>query len=284
MLAQDYFDEILGFQIAPKETASMTAMRLWNLIEKIPRTEMAEDVKTGFVASVLCQKDSTIRRELYSHNISTRAQLLRVLNGISHKRKLENSGGYDGDTKKARHVDTRFNGTCHRCGIPGHRAIDCRKHQEGSTLRSKTTEPSTRTSDKSRITCYVCGQTGHVASTCAERKGENGTATTKEVHICEHKSTRSTLNTESGELVSFLFDSGSACSLVTNSIPKKFPGILYSDVVYLSGIGKDSIICNSQIRSRVHIQNITLTLLFHIVPDGTINDEVIVGRDLLENG
>lgn len=88
-LMQDHFDDILRFQISVKETASESAMRLWNLIERIPKTDLPEEVITGFVISVLCQKDNLIRRELIAHAINTRAQLFRILNGISLKRRLD---------------------------------------------------------------------------------------------------------------------------------------------------------------------------------------------------
>lgn len=194
MLGQDYFDEILRFQITAKETASEAAIRLWSLIERIPRTEMAEDILTGFVASVLCQKDSTIRRELHSHNVVPRAQLLRILNGISHKRRHESSEGYDGDTKKPRYLENRFNGTCHRCGKPGHKSMDCRhcrKRQDepSSQVKASNRTPTPKSYDKNRITCYVCGQPGHVASSCPDRKGGSGVAAAavKEVNVCELK-------------------------------------------------------------------------------------------------
>ena len=74
-LMQDYFDDIMRFQIGAKETACESAMRLWSLIENIPELVMKEEVITGFVISVLSLKDNLIRRELNSYAITTRAQL-----------------------------------------------------------------------------------------------------------------------------------------------------------------------------------------------------------------
>ncbi|XP_022818733.1 uncharacterized protein LOC111351166 [Spodoptera litura] len=190
MLPQDYFDEILRFQIGSKESASEAATRVWSMIERIPRTEMAEDVITGFVASVLCRKDDFIRRELQSCNVSTRAQLLRVLNGISLKRKYEGQDSYESGAKRSRYNETRFSGTCHWCGISGHRAVDCRKRREAPVTRatSKTTEQSVKTQVQSRpVVCYVCGQQGHVASVCPDRKVNKETPAVREVHLCERR-------------------------------------------------------------------------------------------------
>lgn len=283
MLPQDYFDEVLRFQITAKETASEAAVRLWNIIERIPRMKMDEDMITGFVASVLCQKDNMIRREVHSHNLATRSQLLRILNGISLKRKHDADETHDIDTKKTRYNEQRFTGTCHRCGTPGHRAIDCRKRREDLSADKKHNQ-APKVPDKSRpITCFVCGRPGHLASSCPDRKGGSGEAAVKEVNVCERRPTKSTLTTSSGEPVSFLFDSGSACSLVTCSLAEKFPGTSRSDIVYLTGIGRENVECVSQVLSPIVIQGIPLTVLFHIVPDGTISEPVIIGRDILEN-
>ncbi|XP_063834091.1 uncharacterized protein LOC135083279 [Ostrinia nubilalis] len=200
MLAQDYFDDILRFQVGPKETACEAAMRLWSLIERIPRTEMAEDIQTGFVAAVLSQKDPAIRRELHSHNVSTRAQLFRILNGISLKRRHDiNDMTQDIETKRARFMEPRFTGTCHRCGAQGHKALDCRRRRDNIPAATKTSDLSSKTPETSRsLTCFVCGQPGHLASTCPDRRGGGGApATTKEVHVCERRASRSTLTTSS---------------------------------------------------------------------------------------
>lgn len=288
-LYQDHFDEVLRFEIGAKETASESAMRLWSLIERIPKLEMAEEITTGFVISVLCQKDNMIRRELNAHTITTRAQLFRILGGVSLKRRFEGIDKQEPEIKRARIMNDKFIGKCHYCGVVGHRQADCRKRRQdeaGSTSSSNLRESSGSTRPPERtqtVSCYSCGKPGHLAPACPEKRSGNGTAV-KAVSLCEHRPSSGALDTSSGERVSFLFDSGSSCSLLKESVCHLFPGTVCKDVVYLSGIGGDNVKCTSQILSKVSIDKITVALLFHIVPDSSITVPAIVGRDLLDKG
>ncbi|CAH2105272.1 unnamed protein product [Euphydryas editha] len=280
-LLQEYFDEILNFQIGTKETAAESALRLWSLIEKIPLVTMPEEVVTGFVISVLCQKDGIIRRELNAHNVTTRAHLFRILGGVSLKRRIESGDTREPETKRFRTVE-RFNGRCNFCGISGHRYADCRKRRDDTgSVKSQDTPSASRVPDM--VTCYACGQKGHVATSCPERKN-GGKAVVKEVQHCEHRPSRGILATSSGESAPFLFDSGSSCSLVKESYYNKLSGTECKNLVYLSGIGGDDIQCNLQIQGKVKIGNQLISLLFHVVPDDSISEPIIIGRDILDLG
>ncbi|OWR52464.1 polyprotein [Danaus plexippus plexippus] len=283
---QDHFDDILKFQIGSKETAPESALRLWNLIERIPKVEFPEEVITGFVISVLCQKDYVIRRELTTHVIATRAQLFRVLGGISLKRRSDvNNGNQEPDVKRSR-IDSKFPGKCHWCGVSGHRQADCRKRKEDintAKIQDQSSSTSTRGQDNLTVCCYTCGKRGHVSTACPEKKMKDGIER-REVNLCGHRLSRSTLETSTGERFPFLFDSGSSCSLLTESIRDRFPGIVRNNTVYLTGIGGDEVQCTSQILSTVKINDISVDLVFHVIPDSVISVPVIVGRDILNEG
>ncbi|KAL0882766.1 hypothetical protein ABMA27_016317 [Loxostege sticticalis] len=179
--------EILLFQIGNTETASQAALRLWNLIECIPKVEMEEDVIAGFVISVLCQRDALIRRELNSHTVTTRAQLCRILGGISLKRRNEDTEGHDINAKRTRLAfDSRFNGSCHYCGNRGHKIEECRKRQ------NNIVKPQVKERENI-VTCFTCGNPGHLMNHQAK----------KEVHVCDRKLARSTLSTSTGQAISW---------------------------------------------------------------------------------
>lgn len=279
MLMQDYFDEIMRFHIGHKETACEAAMRLWNLIESIPKLKMDEDVITGFAISVLSQNDSLIRRELNSHPISTKAQLCRVLNGISLKRRNDDRNANETDVKRQRMGDSRFAGTCHFCGNRGHKQEDCRKRRD--SVKSKAMDGRDK---REIVTCYACGKPGHLSTNCPDKRSGIDPTTHKDVQVCERSIMRGTLLTSAGKVILFLFDSGSACSLVKNSFIDCLSGTERNDTVHLTGIGGDSLKCDRQILCSVTIQEIPLTILLHVVPDNAITDAIIVGRDVLEQG
>lgn len=56
-----------------------------------------------------------------------------------------------------------------------------------------------------------------------------------------------------------------------------FPGTERGGTVCLTGVGGDDIECDGQISSTVKVNNLGLTLLFHIVPDNCMSEGVIVG-------
>lgn len=211
MLIQDYFDSVMRFEIRPEEAASEAAIRLWSLIERIPKVEMTEEVITGFVISVLSQRNSLIRRELNSYTITTRGQLCRALSGISLKRRRDDNEEQSPNSKKPRTVaDEKFGGSCHYCGHRGHKIEDCRKRRDGVTVAKKDRENT--------VTCFTCQKPGHISTACPNNKAEKERLAKKDVNICESRLVKGTLSTSVGKSMSFLFDSGSACSLIKNSL------------------------------------------------------------------
>ncbi|XP_072930419.1 uncharacterized protein [Epargyreus clarus] len=182
MVMQDYFDEIIKFQIDNKESPAEAGMRLWQLIEKIPGANIPEKVATGFAISVLSQCDDKIRRELNSVVINSKTQLFRTLRGFTLKRKNDDLIMSDSDPKRSR-TAIPFRGTCNFCGRIGHRGFECRDQQRQSpskipTVTTRSESPHTwagAPSARPRTNCYVCGDASHIATACPMRykKKEN---------------------------------------------------------------------------------------------------------------
>lgn len=278
MLMQDYFDCVMRFEINPQESASEAALRLWTLIERIPKIEMTEEVITGFVISVLSQKNSVIRRELNSYTITTRAQLCRALRGISLKRRHEDTEEHHSTIKKSRiNADSRFGGSCHYCGHRGHKVEECRKRRDNVPVSKMPEKEKT-------VTCFTCQKPGHISTACPSKKSERELLSKKDVNICERRLAKGTLSTTTGKSFPFLFDSGSACSLIKNNLYEQLPGSSRNDTVYLTGIGGEDIKCSVQKLSSVLIQNLEVTLLFHVIPDYALVESIIIGRDILDQG
>lgn len=87
-----------------------------------------------------------------------------------------------------------------------------------------------------------------------------------------------------GEQISFYFDSGSECSLVKESVSIKLRGKRLNNVVSLTDIGQTSVNSYVQVLGTVEIDDITLEVLFHVLPDHCLRYDVTIGREILEQG
>jgi hypothetical protein len=68
-----------------------------------------------------------------------------------------------------------FKGRCQKCGVFGHKAVDCRKlmgNGNGNTFRGGNGGGGPRKFNKKAIKCYNCGLLGHVAKDCCKPKNK----------------------------------------------------------------------------------------------------------------
>ncbi|XP_041979800.1 uncharacterized protein LOC121733572 [Aricia agestis] len=177
MMMQDYFDQVIKFRLGNDETPAEAGMRLWQLIEKIPNTNLPENVTTGFAISVLSQCNDKICRELSSAIINSKYQLFRILRSFTLKRTHEDSSMTEVERKKFR----PFRGACNVCGKTGHRGSECRlrSNKNGSVLVKLD-------SSKAKSYCYICQDSNHIASGCPKRytKKEDDSSGIKQVNLC----------------------------------------------------------------------------------------------------
>lgn len=85
------------------------------------------------------------------------------------------------------------------------------------------------------------------------------------MNTCTLKPATDHLTIQSGEKFSFCFDSGAECSLIRESLAKRFPGQRYHNLVSLIGIGQSNVKCYVQILTTVSIQGYLVQLLLLIL-------------------
>lgn len=86
-----------------------------------------------------------------------------------------------------------------------------------------------------------------------------------------------------GEKYSFLFDSGSECSLIVASLAPNMQGIRGYETVNLHGLGNSIVPSTSQMKAVVTINDINVNLVLHVIPDKYLNDPIIKGRVILSD-
>lgn len=72
--------------------------------------------------------------------------------------------------------------------------------------------------------------------------------------------------------------------MIKDNLVSQLLGSVRNRTVYLTGISGEDIKCTTQILSSVRIQNIEVSLLFHVVKGDILTESIIIGRDILEQG
>lgn len=87
-----------------------------------------------------------------------------------------------------------------------------------------------------------------------------------------------------GVLYDFHFDSGAECSLIKESVASKFSGKRIHNAIKLTGIGQGAIFSTEQILCSVELCTYTIEILFHVLPDVYISSDIMLGREILNQG
>ncbi|XP_033172670.1 uncharacterized protein LOC117149467 [Drosophila mauritiana] len=87
-----------------------------------------------------------------------------------------------------------------------------------------------------------------------------------------------------GENFPIIFDSGAECSLIKESFAKNISGKIINNVVSLKGIGNANVCSTIQIDNNILINGNSLNVIFHVVPDDCMSNNIVLGREVLAQG
>ncbi|KAL1447179.1 hypothetical protein WDU94_005469 [Cyamophila willieti] len=267
----------------PKDTTEYTsfAIQVLATLDSCFKDLSREEIGISLVLGMLSKIDRRIQHLSSTREIRSREALLREL-------KFFSTGGRRPPVNQVNQPEAkRMRPYCRNCRIPGHHTSDCRKARTASAPTTErvprfpserdrpTPSPSRPFQGHSReATCYACKQTGHFANKCPKRKPAD-----KHVGICSAKPIGQLEH--NGEKYSFLFDSGSECSLIVASLAPNVQGKRLYETVNLHGLGNSIVPSTSQIKALLTINEINVHVVFHVIPDKYLSDLIIIGREIL---
>lgn len=246
-----------------------------------------EEQNISFLLAHLGQQDKRIQHLLMTKDIKTKDELTSELDYLSiGKRPYNDEIDHPyGEPKRPKFVDNRHKPFCNYCKRTGHQAKDCRKRSsQASNGTRRFKSPSFVRETVKRGECYICKSKDHYANSCPERKDnkQRGKFTERKVNLCAVNPHGSLMH--QGEFFMFTFDSGSECSILCNKLQDKFSGPIFESTVILSGIGSSQVISKVQKITEVVVDGNHLNICFHIVPDNSIDYDIVIGREILNMG
>ncbi|XP_053963223.1 uncharacterized protein LOC128866476 [Anastrepha ludens] len=245
-----------------------------------------EEIAVSVTLAQLAHIDTRLQRLTFTSNVRTRSELQTELKAFTFNKPKKSLQEETGSTDIKRQKVSTIN--CHFCGKLGHKMAECRARQQRS-LSSRVAEPSGKSvfgrQQQSNVTCFKCGEVGHISTHCSKPKMDKvrDTHQVKRVQICEVVEPKGEM-LHHGVVFTTTFDSGSECSLIKQKISAKLVGKRINNVVLLKGIGNDSICSTLQILSNVEINNHCIEMLFHVLGDEYLKNEIVIGREILSQG
>jgi len=269
------FLNLLNSRPTAAECYAVYASRLVTTLTTKWRNMEIEEIAVTTVLAHMANIDSRLQRVLFTSNVRTRSKLQAELKAFTFDKKRharDDNLGPDQKNRKASPV------VCHFCSKPGHRIAECR-----SKMRQDRQAKPQR--EKSNVTCYRCGQPGHFSNQCPK----NGSAAKqdvtqqKTVNQCCVTEPKGSLH-QRGEIYPICFDSGAECSLIKDDISSKLSGKRINNTVMIKGIGGGSVCSTLQILSEVTINENIMEILFHVVPNEQMRNDILIGREILKQG
>lgn len=286
--------KMVGEKPGENETLPAFASRLITSLTNRWKDANKEEIAVATVLAHISQFDPRIQRMAFTANITSRDKLQQELNAFSHlKRKINTTGESSNTTDAKRGRITSIK--CFNCGKTGHKRIECRSKPmdtRGRPTPASSPSQATQQPIARPLVCYKCGKPGHIAVRCTSGGGgggggsgpaDGGARSERRVDVCVVQPPSGMLQ-HKGELMRFTYDSGAECSLVKESFASKFSGKRISNVVAMTGIGQTRAFSTEQILCCVVINDHPLEILLHVLPDNYLQSNVMLGREILNQG
>lgn len=273
------------------ETYSAFASRLISSLMSRWNEVTIEQVAVSIVLSHLAQIDNRLNRLAFTRDVTTRAELQKELQAYAYlKRKApaEIATLDPQDNSKRPKIMQQSKIKCFLCDKMGHKQADCRmkglypkKQPAPASQTSQQQQP--QASSSRAVICFRCGQPGHISTRCPTPASASAPRPERRVDLCVVEPPAGEL-IHRGEHFIFHYDSGAECSLMKEKIGNKFSGKRINNTVNLVGIGSNNVASTLQILTEVEIDGCTMEILFHVLPDIYLRSDIMLGREILNNG
>ncbi|XP_076237485.1 uncharacterized protein LOC143181127 [Calliopsis andreniformis] len=226
--------------------------------------------------------DSSVRQSLLNARYKTTAEMLSGMSQFVKAKPVKEAIREKLEERSRAHLKRR----CYSCNEEGHTA---RFYAKQSKLE-ETRNPPQRV-----IICTYCHKRGHGENNCftkqrARRDGQNNkrpniVAEKLQTNACyslDHKLTPVLLH---NVLVKeSLLDSGATCSLVKETVAKRANCKISPFVTTVRGLSNSATITVGSTTTTIQTEGLTLELDIFVVPDSSIPYDLIVGKNVLNNG
>ncbi|XP_063621697.1 uncharacterized protein LOC134793913 [Cydia splendana] len=265
------------------------ATTAWTLFKRVRPEANDADAVDAVITGIYPEH---IRSELLRSTPDSLPKLVSVLKTY-RKRKFDTleKMNNNNNSKKARPTEVGvkpdYSSTiCYRCNKPGHRFRDCKALNSSGSDNSPTVGSESKApTDTKSVECKYCKKKGHVEKNCFRKMLNERSNSDKLVNLCSNLSgrARSTTTVKIGDVTyPCLFDTGSDCSLMRKRFSGSIPGKRKAVNATFFGAGEHPFDSRQTITNTVEIGGTCVELEFYVVEDTEIQDDIIIGFDLLQ--